>query len=74
METIEIKVNAEQRNLNHSQLQMIRRMIAVMQEYDFNINLTFLSIPRKEDNDGFTQNFIGGKYIKASNPIVVYAP
>jgi hypothetical protein len=74
MTTIEIKVNAEQENLNHGQLQMIRRMIAVMREHDFNINLTFLNIPRKEDNDGFTQNFIGGKYTGVPYPIVLYAP
>jgi uncharacterized protein (UPF0276 family) len=59
---IEIKVAEEQKNLNQSQLQVIRRMIGVLNERDFSVTLTFTNEAEHNNHDVYTTRFMGGSY------------
>ena len=59
---IEIKVAEDQKNLNQSQLQVVRRMINVLNEHDFSVTLTFTHEADHNNNDAHLTRFMGGEY------------
>jgi hypothetical protein len=59
---IEIKVSGKQIELNHAQLQMLRRIINVLGEHDFDVELFFKDGDQHNNDDEYITPFMGGKY------------
>jgi len=59
---IDIKVNAEQTELNPNQLQRLRRTINVLCDLDFSVNLSFKNGDSHNNHDENGAPYMGGTY------------
>lgn len=61
-----IKVKQQQSHLNQRQLQMLRRMITVMSENGFHVEIDFPGEELHAKHDPYTTPFMGGKYTQSA--------
>jgi hypothetical protein len=59
---IEMKVSQKQSEIIPSDLQMIRRVINVLGEHDFDVELSFKDGDQHDNNDEYLSPYMGGKY------------
>ena len=59
--TITITVDSKQENVSQTQLGMLRRMVNVMNEHDFDVDLLFDS-SEPHERTAYSTKFAGGRY------------
>jgi len=59
---IEIKVVQKQSEINNKSLQMIRRVINVLGEHGFDVNLSFKEGNKHDNDNEYESPYMGGRY------------